>query len=219
MVRKWLLRIFLILAIFSALALACIAYIRISTDQYLFTDLAQVPETQAVMILGAGIKANGELSAVLKDRVVNAINLYKAGRAKKIIVSGNNQKVVTRSDDEVTPVREFLVKEGIPAEDIFTDREGFDTYTSMAHAKDQFGIASLIISTQQFHLARAIYLARSFGIEAYGVSADAGTYQDRNYIREYIAQPKAVFEVLIHRSVEMENRTYSITGNGQESWQ
>ncbi len=149
---------------------ACISYVRVSTEKYIYADVASLPHADAVMILGAGIKASGEVSGVLRDRMVSALAIYQAHKADKIIISGNNTKVVTVSDDEVTPVKNYLLKQGIPEKDIYTDFEGFDTYTSMYHAENTFHVASLIISTQQFHLARSVYLARSFEREQGGAT-------------------------------------------------
>lgn len=211
----------LALTILVVLVVASNIYVRVSTKAYIHTDVSAVSKAQAVMILGAGIKSNKEMSPVLKDRVVRALELYKAGTAEKILISGNNKEVVYPSDDEVNPVRVYLLKEGVPAQDIFTDHEGYDTYTSMYRAKHQFGVSSLIISTQQFHLPRAVFIARSFGIDAVGISADAGKYQDRNYLREYIAQPNAVYEVLSGRDVSIPATTnvLRIEGDGRESWE
>jgi len=210
-----------ILTLLIVLIVAANIYVRVSTKGYIYTDVNVVPKGQTVMILGAGIKANKEMSSVLKDRVVRALESYKAGKAEKILISGNNKEVVYPSDDEVNPVRLYLLKEGVPAQDIFTDHEGYDTYTSMYRAKHQFGVSSLIISTQLFHLPRAVFIARSFGIDAVGISADAGKYQDRNYLREYMAQPNAVYEVLTRREIVLPSTTTvpQISGDGRESWQ
>src|SRR6185295_18531017 len=97
------------------------------------------------------------------------IELYKAGTVSKILVSGDNSTV---SHNEVNPVRDYLLASGIPDRDIFLDHAGFDTYSTMYRARDIFGVASILIATQSFHLPRAVFIARALGVDAYGVDAD-----------------------------------------------
>lgn len=198
-----------------------IIYVRVSAKPYIYNDLNKIEKSQAVIILGAGIKASGEPSGVLQDRVDKALEIYKEKKVDKILISGNNKKIVYPSDDEVTPVRDYLLSQDVPPEVIFTDHEGYDTYTSLYRAKHQFGIDKLIISTQQFHLSRAVFIARNLGIDAVGAVADQGRYEDKNYVREYLAQPKAVFEILTGRVVDVveESLRIKIGEDGQETWE
>ena len=61
---------------------------------------------------------------------------------------------------------------GIPAEDIFTDHAGFDTWDSAQRAKRVFDVDSAIVVTQRFHMARALYDARRAGLKVSGYEAD-----------------------------------------------
>ncbi len=165
------------------------------TKAFIFSDIKDLPEAEAVIIPGAAIFSNGDLSAILKDRVDIAILLYKDKKVSKILVSGDNSSV---GHNEVNPVRNYLLKNDIPEGDIFLDHAGFDTYSTMYRARDIFGVTSVIIATQAFHLPRAVFIAKELGIEAYGIKADISQPLFYNYIREIFAKEKAVFDLALH---------------------
>ena len=162
----------------------------------IYSDTTALPHTETAIILGASTLRNGKLSPVLRDRVDSAILLYKARKIEKILVSGDNSTI---THNEVNPVRNYLLANGIPDQDIFLDHAGFDTYSSMYRARDIFRVSSVVIVSQAFHLPRAVYLARHLGINAYGFTADNGHYLLKNYIREWFANVKAVINLTLER--------------------
>ncbi len=161
---------------------------------YIYADINKIPPCQTVLILGASVYKNSIMSDMLKDRANTAIELYKLGKAQKILVSGDNR---AKNYNESATVNNYLLGQGIPKEDIFLDFAGFDTYDSLYRAKDIFKVKSLIISTQKFHLPRAIFIAKGLGIESYGVMADKHQYKniEFNIGRELLATVKAYFDV------------------------
>ncbi len=211
-------RIFLFIALGSGLLgvfiLVTNIVIKHDTKPYIYTDSAQAPTAEAVLIPGAAILYSGALSPIFIDRVDMAIKLYEAKKVSKILVSGDNS---TLSHNEVNPVRLYLLSKNIPDKDIFLDHAGFDTYSSMYRAHDIFGVSSVLIATQSFHLPRAVFIARHVGIEAYGVDADTGHVYFRNYFREVFADEKAVIDLILKRKPKYLGNTIPITGNGTES--
>ncbi len=182
------------------------------TRQYRYDDASQAPAAQVVLIPGAAILLNGGLSPIFRDRADAAIGLYEAKKVSKILVSGDNS---TLSHNEVNPVRNYLLGKGVPDQDIFLDHAGFDTYSSMYRARDIFGVTSVLITTQSFHLPRAVFIARRLGIEAYGVNADKGTILFKNYVREVFAQEKAVLDLIVQRKPKYLGEQIPITGDGR----
>jgi len=215
--RTALKRIAIILAwIFGVLILAMLGtylYVRICSHPYIYSDINSVPTAQTAVILGAAILKDDDLSPVLKDRADSAILLYKADKVQKILVTGNNDSL---SYNEVDPVRTYLIKNGIPQDNIFLDHAGFDTYSSMYRAKAIFQVSSVIIASQSFHLPRAVFIARSLGITAYGFNADNGHYLFKNYIRESFANVKAVLDIITHRQPKYLGNAVPITGTGNQ---
>ncbi|MCI0559484.1 MAG: YdcF family protein, partial [Nitrososphaera sp.] len=104
-----------------------------------------------------------------------------------------------RDYNEVTPVRAYLTDAGIPPEDIFLDHAGFDTYSSMYRATHVFHVTSATIVTQDFHLPRALYIARHLGLTAYGVVAKGHGGLWRDYAREIPASVKALWDLALYR--------------------
>ena len=186
-------------------------YVYLQGKRYIVYSIDNVPHEQVAIILGAAVTSGGVPSSVLNDRIITAIDLYKRGIVSKILMSGANP---TLTNNEVNPIRQILIDSGVPVEDIFLDHAGFDTYSSMYRAKAVFQISSAIIVTQEFHLTRAVYLARSFGINAYGFPADRGNYSLNNYLREFLSRPYAFFDVLIRRIPKYLGPTIPITGDG-----
>ena len=190
-------------------------YVGYYSQHYIFQNSAEIPKTQVVLILGAGVFSDGRLTATLQDRVDTAILLYKDDHAKKILVAGDNSRV---EYNEVNAVQKYLEKEGVSPEDIFLDHAGFNTYDSMYRAKEIFEVDSMIITTQEFHLARSVYIARKLGIDAYGLAADKRKYLLKNSVRELFATAKSFTDVLIGTKPRYLGEKIPITGDGQVTW-
>lgn len=184
---------FLVLIIFI---FATNMFIWVQAKPYIYKSVENVKEAQTGLILGAAVGADGTLSPIFKHRVDKALELYKQKKVSKILASGDNSTVY---HNEVNPVRNYLLSKGVPAGDIFLDHAGFDTYSTMYRARDIFKVSSIVIVTQAFHLPRAVFIARSLGIDAYGISALNGKKVVKNYIREIFANEKAIFNVMFDR--------------------
>lgn len=169
---------------------------------------------QAALVLGAGVWADGTPSAVLEDRLEVGLALYRAGKVDKILCTGDHGTV---DYDEVNAMRRYLEGRGVPTEDVFMDHAGFDTYDSMYRAREVFAVQSAVVVTQAFHLPRALFLARSLGLEAQGVSATLRPYvrQDWYELREVAARAKAFGEVLVARKPRFLGPRIPITGDGR----
>jgi SanA protein len=206
----------LFIALGVGLLAALVVIINISvyaeTRLYIYRDAMEAPNAEAALIPGAAILKDGTLSSIFRDRTDAAITLYKAKKVSKILVSGDNS---TLSHNEVNPVRLYLLSKGVPDQDIFLDHAGFDTYSTMYRARDVFGVSSVLIATQSFHLPRAVFIARELGIEAYGINADAGHILLRNYVREVFANEKAALDLLVDRKPKYLGEQIPITGDGR----
>lgn len=133
---------------------------------------------QCILVLGAQINED-KPSAVLKNRLDEGIRLYNLDCAPKLLLTGDGG---ARGQDEISVMKKYALDAGVPAQDIFVDREGFNTYDSMYRAKMVYGIQQALVVTQDFHLTRSLYIARSLGIEAYGVSAQP--VEDMQFLRD-----------------------------------
>lgn len=182
-------------------------------------NIATVPKAQAVLVLGARVHSNGRLSLMLEDRVLTGYDLYRMGKAEKILISGDHGQT---SYDEVNSIRKYLLKLNVPPKDIFMDHAGFDTYDSLYRAKAIFKVKRMIIVTQRFHLPRAMFIARRMGLNATGFEADRHVYfhgpMIRSQFREALARTKAFLEVVvIHPKPKYLGDAIPITGDGQRT--
>jgi vancomycin permeability regulator SanA len=150
---------------------------------------AQLTDVDCILVLGCGVRADGSPSDMLYDRLRRGVELYEAGAAPKLLMTGDHGR---ENYDEVDVMKSFAVDAGIASENVFMDHAGFSTYESMYRAKEIFQAKKVIIVTQQYHLYRAIYIAESLGLEAYGVAADYRSYygQTKRDIREVLARVK-----------------------------
>ncbi|MFI5000595.1 MAG: vancomycin high temperature exclusion protein [Reyranellales bacterium] len=136
---------------------------------YMSDDAARLPAVDVALVLGAApIGPEGGPNRYFEYRLDAAATLWRAGKAKYLLVSGDNR----RSDyDEPTAMRAGLIARGVPAEAIYRDFAGLRTRDSVLRANSVFGQKRLIVVSQGFHAARAIFLAREEGIEAWGFEA------------------------------------------------
>lgn len=147
-------------------------------------------EFDCILVLGAGVRADGTPSDMLRDRVTVACDIYDAaGNADvPLLMSGDH----TGDYNEVGVMKGLAVEKGIPSERIFLDHEGYSTYESVYRAKFVFGAKKVVIVTQEYHLHRALHIARELGMEAVGISADLRPYRKQGSyeIREILARYK-----------------------------
>ncbi len=175
----------------------------------------KVTRAPVAIVLGAKVLENQRLSDMLADRVNTGIELYKKGKVKKLLLTGDHGQTAY---DEVNSMRKYALERGVPAEDIFMDHAGFNTYDSMCRARDVFEVKQAVIVTQDFHLARSVYTARALGIDASGVSADRHIYAGvvLNEAREALARIKAFIQLTItHPKPKFLGSKIPITGDGR----
>lgn len=188
---KKILMIFIILiAAVSIIVFSINAYVKVSTKNRIIKDNAysNLEDIDCIIVLGAGVWGENP-SPMLEDRLLEGIKLYENNVAPKIIMTGDHGR---KEYDEVNVMKKFAMDKGVPSGDIFMDHAGFSTYESLYRAKEIFEADKVIIVTQEYHLYRALYIARALGIEAYGVASDPRQYVGATYreIREILARNK-----------------------------
>jgi SanA protein len=180
--------------------------------------LAALPRAQAALVLGAQVKPDGRPSAMLEDRIAAAADLYRAGKVDKLLLSGDHGRW---EYDEVGTMRRALAARGVPARDLFTDHAGFDTWDSAQRARDVFGVRSVIVVTQRFHMSRALYAAHRAGLRATGYPADRRSYggvMARLRAREALARVKVVADAVTGARPRFGGPELPIEGDGRASW-
>lgn len=170
-------------------------YIVSYAQPYVFTEIELIDWiADAWIVLWAKVYTDWRLSRAVKERADGAIALRKAWKIRTILVSWDNR---TRRYDEVTAIKKYLFVQWIPPAVVFLDYAWLDTYDSMYRAQYIFWITRMIIPTQQFHVARSVYIARNKWIEADWLVVSQYTLPQlqRLEIRERFARFKAWVDV------------------------
>ena len=166
------------------------------TEDKVTSELSELPNEKVGLLLGTSkILANGNPNPYFFNRIEATVQLYKSGKIKNIIVSGDNSR---KHYNEPEDMKNELIKSGIPADKIYEDFAGFRTLDSVVRAKEIFGQKSYIIVSQQFHNERAVFLAQKNGIEAFGYNAkDVNQYAGfKTNVREKLARAKVFWDFL-----------------------
>lgn len=188
-----------VLVVFAVFSGSVTAYMLASTRDDVHT-IAQIEadgtHAQAVLVLGASVFADGTPSDILADRLEVAADLYLAGAADSVIVSGDNREAHYNESDAM---KEYCVKLGVPADVIIVDHAGYDTYASVYRAKYEYGMDDIFVVTQAYHLYRALAIAQGLGMQAEGVPADKGSYENQTQysLREVLARDKDFLKTLL----------------------
>jgi len=187
------------------------------SKRHIYSQVSDVPKCYTAIVLGAKVYSNGFPSDYLQDRLDMAIELYRNNKITRFLLSGDHGQT---SYDEVNSMKAYLIDHGINTVDIFLDHAGFDTYSTMVRARKIFQVKDAIIVTQEFHLPRAIYIARNKGIEAYGIKADKREYAALKTlkIREALAKVKAFTEVIFNKKPKYLGDQIPITGDSKLSY-
>jgi vancomycin permeability regulator SanA len=179
--------------------LACVLGLAPATWMHAVADsrvrtVADAPARDVAVVFGAGLW-KGRPSPYLAHRLDTAAELYRTGKAKVVLVTGDNSRV---EYDEPDAMRTYLTERGVPDERIVSDYAGFDTWDSCVRAKKIFGVERALLVSQGFHIRRAVALCRSAGVESYGVGVaephDATWYYGG--VREMFAAGKASLDAV-----------------------
>ena len=166
--------------------------VKLTAESIVVTDaLSPDADYDCILVLGAGVRDDGTPSDMLYDRVSVSAKVYAALGDTPLLMSGDH----TGDYNEVGVMKALAVEMGVPSEDVFLDHEGYSTYESLYRAKGVFGAKRILVVTQEYHLHRALYIARELGMEAEGVSADLRPYRKQALysFREHLARFKDFF--------------------------
>lgn len=190
-------------------------YVQASVQDRILTEeqAAELEEIDCVLVLGCGLEADGSPSPMLHDRLQQGVALYQKEAAPKLLVSGDHGR---EEYDEVNAMKRFAEEQGVPSEDVFMDHAGFSTYESVYRARDIFQVRWMVIVTQEYHLSRALYIAKRLGIEAWGVPADPRTYsgQTARDLREILARDKDFLTCILKPKPTYLGKAIPVNGNG-----
>ncbi len=216
-VRGWVAGVLGVAIAGSAAGVGLNVWVSWATRGLVFEGVESVPGRTVAIVLGARVYADGTPSLSLEDRLEAALALHRAGKVRKVLVSGDHGNP---EYDEVNAMWRWMVEHGVPEEDLFLDHAGFRTLDTMERAARVFGVHDAVVCTQRYHLGRSLFLARQAGIDAVGVVADRRVYGSRvkNAFREFAARAVAVLDVhVLGTEPRHLGDRYDISGDGRET--
>ena len=190
--RRWLRRIVIASGVLSIFIVALNEWMTLRSRKRIFTDPANVPGTDVALVLGTGkLMGDGRLNEHFRIRMDSAAALYKTGRVKHFVLSGDNGR---DGYNEPADMKAALVERGIPKGAMTCDYAGFRTLDSVVRAKEIFGITKCVIVSDDFHLARALWIADCHDIAATAYYSEALPWRTsaKSRAREWLARVKAV---------------------------
>jgi len=171
----------LALTILASIAVALLLVIPVrtfvSTRDAIHLAAEDAPEAPVAVVFGAGLRRDGKPSDILHDRLSVAAELYRRGKVRKILVSGDNRFEAYNEPQAMHDalVEEFDVRPG----DVAVDYAGRRTYDTCARARSLWGVDEALLVTQTYHLPRAIWTCERLGMKSVGVSASLQPYVKR----------------------------------------
>ncbi|MGR5445596.1 SanA/YdcF family protein [Vibrio jasicida] len=172
-------------------------WVVLQAQEEIFTDYEQVPKHEVAVVLGTSKYIGKILNTYYTHRINAAIELYKQGKVKQFLLSGDNAH---RSYNEPWTMKRDLLKAGVPEEVIHLDYAGFRTLDSIVRAKKIFASERFLIVTQRFHCERALFIADAYNIDAQclAVAGPTASKQKINMrTRELMARVKAFLDLYI----------------------
>jgi len=163
----------------------------------IWVDVATVPRRACALVLGCGPElADGRPNLFFELRMQAAAALFHQKRVEQILVSGDAHGV---RGDEPRRMRLRLAELGVPDGVIIADGDCRRTWDSIRLARERHGLRTLTLVSQRFHLERALYQARSVGIDAIGyAAADVdGAAMLRMRLRELVARARLWVDVAL----------------------
>lgn len=213
--KKILIALLVVVLLVGLCVLGINLYVKSSvSDRIVTVEKAKDLNADCIIVLGAGLRPDGNPTWMLEDRIKVGDELYKNHAAPKIIMSGDHGR---ESYDEVNAMKKYAKSEGVPSKDIFMDHAGFETYDTMYRARDVFGAKKVIIVTQKYHLYRAMYAAKKLGLDAYGVSATKRKYDNKQWIRdmrEWLARVKIFGKCITKPKPKYLGKKIDLSGSG-----
>jgi SanA protein len=141
-------------------------YMEVKARPEIFESPAEMPDVDAVIVPGASVYRSGKLSPVLERRMDAALGLAFERPGTKLVLSGTT---VPQGYSETRAMREYAVGRGFPPGDVLVDDGGRSTFLTLYNCRAVFGFRRVALVSQNYHLPRALYIARRLGLQGYGL--------------------------------------------------
>lgn len=162
----------------AILIIVILTYISVTTISIVtFSGKDETRIADAAIVLGASVY-NNDPSPVFRERINHAVDLYKDGYVKIIIMTGGVGEGNIRSEADIA--REYAEKQGVPAEAIMMEESSLITAENLENAKrlmDRQQINTALVVSDPLHMKRAMLYAYDLGMDAYSSPTPTTLYR------------------------------------------
>lgn len=166
-------------------------------------QVSPMADYDAIVVLGAQVKKDGSLSVQLQWRLDAALQAWRE-HPVVMVTCGAQGRDEPAPEGEV--MRQYLLSQGVPEDQVFSDPDSRNTRENIDHAKrllDGKGVSRVLIVTSDYHLPRAMALAEDAGWDASGLGADTKPeYWIKNYGREALSWIKYWAQKYLHLQLD-----------------
>lgn len=167
---------------------------KLSSD-IVYRDASLVPAANFAVVLDTKNYYPDQVDKIFEDQLAVAQTLYKLGKVNYILLSTGE----SGSLDHINYGKNQLLTEGVNVGDIYIDDKSEDFYDNLLRAKKIYQAESIIIVCPSLYMPRTLYLAKRFGIKAYGLGSDFEMYEKMRkpeLLEHFYGQPKAILQIL-----------------------
>ena len=194
----------IVVIIIFALLIGCYCLVSCNADGRLYNDAMSAPQVEVGLLLGTTpqTRIGRRTNQFFKYRIDAAETLYKAGKIKNILISGDENSL--DGINEMKCMRDSLVARGVPKNVFLLDGKGYRTFDAVVRATKVYGLHSYIVISQKFHNERALYLTEHLGLDVHDLSGFNAKDATSNmaimtYLREYLARVKVFIDIITNK--------------------
>lgn len=189
---------------FLLLLLICNWIVAKNAEGKLYSEVESAPQMEVGLLLGTApqTRLTRKTNTFFNYRIEAAEMLYKAGKIRTILISGDESSL--DGVNEVECMRDSLLARGVSPKAIILDGQGFRTLDAVVRATKVFDKHSYIVISQKFHDERALFLAEHLGLDVQNVSgfiakASPVSIGVMTYVREYFARVKVFIDIFTRK--------------------
>ena len=184
------------LALVSLCGLAVLVpagYLKFKTRHRVKRSCHDAGMAEAIVVLGAKVGPSGEPSPMLASRLDIGIQMFDAGVAPTLVLSGIGGR---DTDNEISAMVRTCVAAGVPMTAVEVDGNSRTTEASVAYAASKFPRhAKLVFVSQSYHLPRVLFVAERLGLDPVAVTAAPRVNVKQIYrsLREWVARASVFY--------------------------
>jgi uncharacterized SAM-binding protein YcdF (DUF218 family) len=167
----------LVAGILLLLLVAALCFLSVAWHIVSYGNLPAGTQADAAVVLGAAAWGR-KPSPVYRERINEAISLYKTGRVRYLVFTGGTPEPGYPAEGEVG--RKFAIEHGVPAAAVLYEATSRTTWQNLTNARELLapaGIQTVVLVSDPLHMRRAMAMAASLGLQAAPAPTSSSRFQ------------------------------------------